>query len=166
MGIRARGWITYNCVQKVSWFWVLDKEKYRAYAVIEEDKGGIREGAKCSGKEWVVFLEYLRVVKDGKRWKGRGTRWPVAGRSKEDGKREIWRDYLPWWTNELSTYSIVNILLVQLCCFPRFTIWIEEQYWIGRNLLGNSSLSSSRIFWDRIFYERAVPTSSNIYLQR
>lgn len=94
----------------------------------------------------MVFLEYLRVVKDGKRWKGGGTRWPVAGRSKEDGKREIWRDYLPWWTNELSTYSIVNILLAQLCCFPlRLTIRIEEQYWIGRNLLGNSSVVESNI---------------------
>lgn len=88
-------------------------------------------------------------------------------RSKEDRKREIWRDYLPWWTNELLTYSIVNILLVWTLLLPPLflplMIRIEEQYWIGRNLLGNSSLClrNSGIFWSRIFNVSSNPGCSN-----
>ena len=90
--IRTRGWITYNCAQKVSWFWVLDKEKYQRVC---GDRGGQRRdpGVKCSGKEWMVFLEYLRVVKDEReRWKGGGTtadgQWPEEQRGQETRNME------------------------------------------------------------------------------
>ena len=34
---------------------------------------------KCSGKEWMVFLEYLRVVKDGKDRKAEGRAMASGG---------------------------------------------------------------------------------------
>lgn len=48
---------------------------------------------KCSGKEWMVFLEYLRVVKDEReRWKGGGTtadgQWPEEQRGQETRNME------------------------------------------------------------------------------
>lgn len=45
---------------------------------------------KCSGKEWMVFLEYLRVVKDGKDRKaeGRDGQWPEEQRRQETRNME------------------------------------------------------------------------------
>lgn len=95
-----------------------------------------KEGVKCSGKEWMVFLEYLRVVKDGKDRKAEGRAMASGRRSKEDRKREIWRDYLPWWTNELLTYSIVNILLVWTLLLPRPPALLPDLWYESKNNIG------------------------------